>query len=132
MSDFNSPLSIALERQDDVCILTLMGRFASGANPEQLRSYSDQVKNQGLTKVLVDLRDLSSIGSTGMGFLAGLYTSIVKLPGGKFVLVGSNQRVREAFELTRLDTILPMAANVATGLAALNGDAPLVRSAREG
>jgi len=131
MSDFDSPLSIELERQDDVCILSLKGRFASSANPESIRAHADQIKSQGFSKVLVDMRGLSAIGSTGIGFLVGLYTSIVKLPAGKFVLVGANNRVREAFEFTRLDMIIPMAANIAAGLAALSGDAPLVRTARE-
>jgi anti-anti-sigma factor len=99
--------------------------LASGGNPEYLHSKADELKTQGYSsKILVDLRELDSIGSMGVGFLVGIYTSIIKNPAGRFVLVGANSRVREVLVLTRLSTILPMAANIASGLTALSDDGP--------
>jgi anti-anti-sigma regulatory factor len=43
----------------------------------------------------------------------------VKIPGGRFVLIGANSRVREVLELTRLSTIIPLAADMSSGLAVL-------------
>jgi len=68
---------------------------------------------------LADFREVSSIGSTGIGFVVGVYTSVVKMPGGRFVLIGANSRVREVLELTRLSTIIPLAEDMNSGLAVL-------------
>jgi anti-anti-sigma factor len=131
MTDFDSQVVIELERQDDVCILALKGRFGTGADPERLQFKAEEVKGQGLSKVLIDVRVLSSIGSTGIGFVVGIYTSVIKNPGGRFVLVGANRRVREAFDLTRLSMVLPMAPNLASGLALLHGESPMARTAHQ-
>jgi anti-anti-sigma factor len=120
---------IEIERQDDVCILSLKGRWGTGADPEYLRSKADEVKSQSRGKILVDLRELDSVGSTGIGFVVGIYTSVVKNPAARFVLVGANSRVREVLDLTRLSMIIPMAANLASGLTALSGDGPAARAA---
>jgi anti-anti-sigma factor len=131
MADFDSTVLIGIDRQDDVCILCLKGRLVTGADPEHLQAKADEVKGRGLSKVLVDMRELSAIGSTGIGFVVGIYTSVIRNPAGRFVLVGANGRVREVLDLTRLSMVLPMAANFASGLAALNGEAPSARSAHQ-
>ena len=74
--------------------------------------------------VLVDLREVSAIGSMGMGFLVGLYISITKNSAGRFVLAGANSRVREVLSLTRLNTVIPQAADFVSGLAELRGVGP--------
>jgi anti-anti-sigma factor len=122
------PTRIEIEHQNDVCILCIKGRLASGMDLEYLRSKAEEIKRQSCTKILVDLRDLDSIGSMGIGFIMGIYASVIKNPAGRFVLVSPNARVREVFELTRLDTILPVAANIASGLIALGGDLTHSRS----
>jgi anti-anti-sigma factor len=129
MADFDSKTQIELERQEDVCILTLKGRLSTGTDPEQLQAKADEVKRQGLSKVLVDLRELAAIGSTGIGFVVGIYTSVIRNPAGRFVLVGANSRVREVLDLTRLNMVLPMAGNVASGLAMLSGEESAARRA---
>jgi anti-anti-sigma factor len=83
--------------------------------------------------MLADFRELQSIGSMGMGFVIGVYISVTKRAGGgRFILVGSNQRVREVLDITRLSTIIPLAADFPSGLAALRGDGPAADSAGKG
>ena len=48
---------------------------------------------------------------------------MVAKPDGRFVLVGAQQRVREVLDLTRLSSILPLASDMASGLALLRGSA---------
>jgi anti-anti-sigma factor len=79
----------------------------------------DEVRKRRRDKVLADFRDVSSIGSTGIGFVVGVYTSVIKLPNGRFVLTGANPRVREVLDLTRLSSIIPLANDLSSGLAML-------------
>jgi anti-anti-sigma factor len=110
---------IELQEKDDVVVLRFQGRIATGLDLEYLRTKLEEVRNRRSDKVLADFREVSSIGSTGLGFVVGVYTSVVKIPGGRFVLVGANPRVREVLDLTRLSTIIPLAEDMSSGLAVL-------------
>jgi anti-anti-sigma factor len=124
---------IEIEHGDEVCVLRLSGHFRSGEDLAYVRDKSFEVRSHGCNKMIADLRDLESIGSMGMGFVVGVYTYVTKrFGGGRFVLVGANQRVRAVLDLTRLSTIIPSATDLQSGLAALRGEGPAARSAGEG
>jgi anti-anti-sigma factor len=116
---------IEIEHGEKVCILRLSGHFRSGEDPGYLREKSDEIRSHDCKKMLADLDELLSIGSMGMGFLVGVYVNVTKRSGGgRFILVAANQRVREVLNLTRLNTILPLAPDLASGMAALHGEEP--------
>ena len=114
---------IELSQIDDVCIMRCEGRFTTGSDPEFLRRKADELKKFKCAKVLVDFRDVVSVGSTAIGFLVAIYSSVTKSPEGRFVLVGAQPRVREVLDLTRLSSILPLAGDIASGMASLRGTA---------
>ena len=111
---------IELEQQGDICVLRVSGRLVTGTNPEYVHDKMSEIKNGNYQKVLADLRELAAIGSLGIGFLAGAYASVTKTPGGRFVLVGPQRRVQEILQLTRLNTVIPIAADIASGMALLS------------
>jgi anti-anti-sigma factor len=111
---------IEIEHGDEVCILRLSGHFRSGEDPGYVREKADEIRSHDCKDMLADLRELLSLGSMGMGFVAGVYVYITRRPGGgRLVLVGANQRVRAVLDLTHLSTIIPLAADLPSGLAAL-------------
>ena len=123
---------IAIEHGDQVCVLRLSGHFRSGEYLDYVRDKLDEIKSHDCSKMLADLRELQSIGSTGMGFIAGVYVCITKRTGGRFVLVGANLRVREVFDLTRLSSIIPIAEDLPSGMVALRGEGQTADSAGKG
>ena len=114
---------IEVHQTDDVCTLRFQGRFTTGVELEHLRSKADELKQLSCGKVLVDFREVVSVGSTAIGFIVAIYSSVIAKPDGRFVLVGAQQRVREVLDLTRLSSILPLANDMASGLALLRGSA---------
>src|SRR6516164_2045035 len=102
---------VDLEKRGGVCVLRLHGQFATGRDSAYLRAKTEEIKATGLAKVLADFSDVDYIDSTGIGFLIGLYTSILKIDGGDFVLANVGKRVREVMELTRLASIIPIYAD---------------------
>ena len=120
---------IEIESQNDVCILHVKGRMVTGMDPVYLRSRADEVKTGNYSKLLVDLSQVDAIGSTIIGFVVALYTSITKKAGGRFTLAGANARVRAVLDLTRLDTIIPLAVDIESALAALRGEDSAARAA---
>src|SRR5438105_5485276 len=78
----------------------------------------DEIKGLNCKKVLADFSEVSDVGSTGIGFIVGVYTS-TKNSGGQFILAGLRPRVREVFDVTHVSTVIPLAADIASGLAIL-------------
>ena len=109
---------IEIKKKDEVCILRCEGRFLTGTDPEYLRVKKDEIKGQNCKRVLADFSEVSDVGSAGIGFIVGVYTS-TRNSGGRFILVGLKPRVREVFELTRVSTVIPAATDIASGLAIL-------------
>ena len=122
-------MPIEIESQNDVCILHVKGRMVTGMDPVYLRSRADEVKTGNYSKLLVDLSQVDAIGSTIIGFVVALYTSITKKAGGRFTLAGANARVRAVLDLTRLDTVVPLAVDIESALAALHGEDSAARAA---
>ena len=113
---------IEIEHEPEICVLRLAGRFRSGEDPSYVQAKEDEIRRHECKSMLADLRELEVIGSMGMGFITGLYVTITKRSGdGRFVVTGANQRVRAVFDLTALSTVIPFAADVPSGLAALRG-----------
>jgi anti-anti-sigma factor len=109
---------IEVKQKDDVCLLRCEGRFVTGTDPEYLRIKRDEIKALNCKKVLADFSEVSDVGSAGIGFIVGVYTS-TKNSGGRFVLVGLRPRVREVLDITRVSTVIPLAADIASGLVTL-------------
>ena len=122
---------IEFDYKDDVCIIRPRGRFVTGSDAEYLRKKTDELKSCGRTKVMTDLHDVPYADSTGIAFIVGAYTSVTNSLGGRFVLVSPNPRVREVLDLTRLSTVIPIAADEAAGLAFLNAEGPVARGAEQ-
>jgi stage II sporulation protein AA (anti-sigma F factor antagonist) len=112
---------VEIEHQADICVLRLKGRFLTGADVEYLSTKVDEIKGRRCNRVLADFREVPYIDSTGIGFIVGVYTSVTKTEGGRFVMVGPVRHVREVLDLTRLSTIIPIAADVESGIAMLRG-----------
>ena len=110
---------IDIEQQNDLCILRCKGRFIAGPDLEYMNRKMDEIKRVNCDRLLVDFREVPAIGSMGVAFIVGLYTSVVRESHGRFVLAGAVPLVRQVLDLTRLSTILPMAPDLASGLAAL-------------
>lgn len=111
---------VDFEHNGDICVLRLEGRFATGQDSLYLASKTEELKNSGCTKVLVDFARVDYVDSTGIGFLIGIYTSVKKSPQGQFALANVNRRVRDVLELTRLAQIIQLYPSEEAALGALS------------
>ncbi len=119
---------VEFEHQGDVCVLRLHGRFATGQDSAYLRARTDEIKGSGYLKVLADFSQVSYIDSTGIGFLIGIYTSVLKNAKGHFVLANLNRRVLDVLELTRLTNVIPIYPDFESAFEALGKDEKQSRS----
>ena len=98
-----------IRRTGDVTILDLKGRIslsdalwsASGTVIGQV--IRELVKN-GERKILLNLKDVSYIDSSGVGELTGALTAVQR-QGGELKLVNPSPKVIDLLRITRLDTL---------------------------
>ena len=111
---------IEIKQKDKICFVRCEGHLIT-ADHEYLRAKKDEIKEANCKKVLADFSEVSDIGSAGIGFIVGVYTS-TKNSGGRFVLVGLRPRVREVLDRMLVSTVIPLAADIASGLATLRDE----------
>jgi anti-anti-sigma regulatory factor len=59
----------------------------------------------------------------GLAFVVGIYSSVMRRPGGRFVVAGVSPFVRHVLDLTRLSSVIPLASDFESGLAVLRAEA---------
>jgi anti-anti-sigma factor len=111
------PLLVEIEQRDDICIVRISGRLATGADVEYLGMKIRAIKSLGCRKLVADIYELDSIGSAGIGFFVDLLAWATKDSAGRFVLAGPSRRVLEVLTLTGLSKIIPLTADLAAALA---------------
>src|SRR5579862_3103976 len=115
---------IEIEQYDRVCILRCKGRLVAGPDMDYLQAKMDEIKRLACSNVLADFEDVACIGSMGVTFIVGIYTSVIRRQGGRFLLTGVSPQVRHILDLTRLSSVIPMAPDLASGLSALRVENP--------
>jgi len=114
-----SAAAIDIEQHGDVCVLRCQGSFLAGLDQDYIQAKIEDIKQLNCRRVLADFHEVPLIGSTGIAFIVGVYTAIVGTAGGRFVLTGAPPLVQRVLEITRLSTVIPVAADFGSGLAAL-------------
>lgn len=87
-----------------VTILDLSGRITLGQESGTVRDEVLLILASGSKKILVNLKDVSYIDSSGLGELVAAYTA-VKNAGGELKLVNLTSKVRDLLVITKLVTV---------------------------
>ena len=122
MVQLSESMIVEIEQQDSICILHCRGRFVSGADADYMQAKIEEIRRLKCKRVLADFREVQSIGSMGLTFIVAVYTAVVKDSGGRFVVAGALPFVRKALDLTRLSSVVSVAEDTASGLAALRSE----------
>ena len=124
-------MAFEIERRDDICIVHISGRISSGSDYEYLRVKGREIRSLNCSRLIVDIRNLDSIGSLGVGLFIELHVSTTKRPNGRFVLAGPSRRVLEVLNLTRLATIVAIVEDLPAALAYCASEPEKTRHASE-
>jgi len=112
------PILIKIELLGDLCLLHFKGCLHASADSDYLNATMEEIKTLACTKFLANFEDVTSLDCRGLSFLISLY----KASGGRLVLIRTQPQVREVLDITRLSTVIPLAADIETGLAAFCGE----------
>lgn len=90
--------------REGILILDLDGRITVGEESSKLRETLRELTAGGVTNVILNLRGVDYIDSTGLGALVVCFTSLRKA-GGKMTLLNVSRRNIELLVFTKLATV---------------------------
>ncbi len=76
----------------------------------QFRGEVNEIVSNGVDVVLVDLKDVTFVDSSGLGALV-VALKTVRTSGGKFYICSINEQVKILFELTSMDRVFEVYEN---------------------
>jgi len=98
-----------------VTIVDLSGRIALGEGSAGLRDLIRNLVSEGNKKILLNLRDVDYIDSSGLGELVSAFTSM-RSKGGELKLLNLTKRVHDLLQITKLYTVFDITDDEATSV----------------
>ena len=100
----SEPLEFIDWEIDGVVVLNASGRLVLGDATTRFRQAIDELTERGNMNVVLNLKDVHYIDSSGLGELVTAYTTL-KNRGGALKLVNLTSRNENLMELTKLCTV---------------------------
>jgi anti-sigma B factor antagonist len=92
------------DHEEGVKILDLKGKITIGLGDVALRNAVHEQLDTGARKILINLKDVSTIDSSGVGELVSTYTTVTNR-GGKLKLEHLPPKVSDILQITQLITV---------------------------
>jgi anti-sigma B factor antagonist len=103
-------IKVTQRQRDGVTILDLKGKITIGSGDLALRNAVQEALNEGATKILVNLAEVSTIDSSGIGELVSAFTTVTNR-GGKLKLENLPSKVNDVLQITQLITVFDVYDN---------------------
>lgn len=97
-------MKIGERKQGDVTILDVKGKITIGVGDVALRESVGQALEAGAKNLLINLADVSTIDSSGIGELVSAFTTVTNR-GGKLKLSSLPPKVTDILQITQLITV---------------------------
>jgi anti-sigma B factor antagonist len=98
------------ERTEGVLVLRLNGQLMGGPDAEALRERILGAIRDGITRILLDMQEVTWINSSGLGVLISSHMAARQKSGGSLKLMRVTKRIESILNVTRLSTIFEIYA----------------------
>jgi anti-anti-sigma factor len=97
-------MKVNVRQRDGVTILDLKGKITIGMGDVALRNAVQDAINSGATKVVINLKEVTTIDSSGVGELVSAFTTATNR-GVKLSLANLPSKVSDILQITQLITV---------------------------
>ena len=97
-------MKIGIRQRDGATILDPKGKITIGSGDVALRDSVLEALESGSRKILINLKDVSTIDSSGIGELVAAYTTVTNR-GGQLKLANLSPKVTDILQITQLATV---------------------------
>lgn len=109
-------MKVDVRHVEDVIIVDLQGRLVMGVGDELLREVMDQLVAEGWSKIVLNLRDVSIMDSSGIGEVVSGW-KLAQRFGGTVKLLRPAPSVKRTLRLTQLLPLLEVFDDEAAAVA---------------
>jgi anti-sigma B factor antagonist len=99
-----------------VRVMDLEGKITIGSGDVQLRQLVEESLSSGKQNILLNLKGVSHIDSSGIGEMVGCYTTVTRR-GGAMKLASLPSKINDILQVTQLITVFDVFDNEAEALA---------------
>jgi len=100
-------MSVESFEKDGITIVNLSGKIMGGPEAGEINDRIHQMIDAGKLKLIINLKNVDWMNSSGLGILIGAITTL-KNNGGKLGLINLSDRVVNLLKITKLDTVFPV------------------------
>ncbi len=111
-------MEISQKEENGILSFTIIGRLDADSSPEAEKVVHDALESQ-TTRVLFDLASLEYLSSAGLRVLLSTAKEM-RRRDGKFVLCSLNEFVKELFDVSGFQSLIPIADSVESGIEMLS------------
>jgi anti-sigma B factor antagonist len=97
-------MKINVRHKGDVTILDLQGKITIGVGDVAVRNAVQDAMSNGATKLVINMKDVTTIDSSGVGELVSSYTTAINR-GAKLKLENLPAKVSDILHITQLITV---------------------------
>jgi anti-sigma B factor antagonist len=102
---------------DGVTVIRLAGNLLGGPDATVLKTRLQELLAAGTRRIVVDLRDVEFMNSSGLAMLINGLTTL-KSAGGDLKIAGASEKIATLIKVTKLATVFPNHASVKDAVAA--------------
>jgi anti-anti-sigma factor len=111
-------MEIIQKEENGIVFIEIKGRLDADSSPEAEKVVKEALKDQ-TTRVLFNLSSLEYLSSAGLRVLLGAAKEM-RRKDGKIVLCDLNEFVKEIFEVSGFQSLIPIADTVESGIKELS------------
>src|SRR3954464_6254921 len=115
------PSRVISRQNGNVGIIMVRGRLDPNGPIDPLENAVNAFVEKGLTNILMDLRSVSYISSTGIGSIIKAYRSMLR-KNGKVKLLNPSQCVRNILTISKLDGMFEIFTDEKQALSSFDGN----------
>jgi anti-anti-sigma factor len=111
-------MEIVQKEENGIVCIEIIGRLDADSSPEAEKVVKDAIKDQ-TNRILFNLASLEYLSSAGLRVLLGAAKEM-RRKNGKIVLCALNEFVKEIFEVSGFQTLIPITDTVESGIELLS------------
>ncbi len=112
-------MTINVREQGDISILDLEGNLVLGPAVSTFRDQVQDLLEAGRKKIIINLKSVAFIDSSGIGAMVGAHTSL-EGASGQCKFVGPQPRVLQALKMTHMEEIFDLHEKEADALSSFS------------
>jgi len=100
-------MNYTVSEKDGIVILSLAGKIMGGPEATEINDKINQLIDEKKLKIVIDLKNVEWMNSSGLGILIGAVT-LLKNNDGTLFLIHVSDRIKNLLKITKLNTVFEL------------------------